>query len=64
MAARKSLTVDYAGGVCIREKGSKDSKILAVLPYGAKVAVDTKTEAPAGWIAVAGGGFTMTEFLK
>lgn len=64
MAARKSLTVDYAGGVCIREEASKGSKVLAVLPFGAKVAVDPKTEAPAGWIAVAGGGYTMIQYLK
>lgn len=64
MAARKTYTVDYLGGVCVREKASKESKILAVLPYGEKVTVDSKREAPAGWTAVAGGGFTMSQYLK
>ena len=48
----------------MREKASKESKILAVLPYGEKVTVDPKAEAPAGWTAVAGGGFTMSQYLK
>lgn len=64
MAARKTFTVDWVGGVCVREKASKESKVLAVLPYGETVTVDPKTEAPAGWIAVAGGGFTMKLYLK
>lgn len=61
--ARKTLTVDYAGGVCVREKPNKKSKVLEVLPCGAKATVDTKVEAPDGWVAV-NGGFTMTEYMK
>ena len=64
MAARKTYTVDWPGGVCVREEASKDSKVLAVLHFGEKVTLDTKTEAPNGWAAVSGGGFTMTEYLK
>lgn len=63
MAARKTLTVDWPGGVCVRKKPNTDSKILEVLPYGAKATVDAKVEAPNGWTAV-NGGFTMTEYLK
>lgn len=64
MAAKKTFTVDWAGGVCVREKASKESKILAILPYGEKVTIDPKAESPSGWTAVAGGGFTMTRYLK
>jgi uncharacterized protein YgiM (DUF1202 family) len=64
MASRKTYTVDWAGGVCVREKASKDAKILAVLPQGEKVTVDSKTDAPDGWTAVSGGGYTMTQYLK
>lgn len=64
MAARKTFTVDWPGGVCLREEASKDSKVLAVLPYGEKVTIDPKAEAPAGWTAVSGGGYTMTQYLK
>ena len=63
-AARKTFTVAWPGGVCVREAPSKDSKVLAVLPCGEKVTVDQKTEAPAGWTAVSGGGFTMSIYLK
>lgn len=64
MAARKTFKVDWLGGVCVREKASKDSKALAVLPYGEKVTLDSKVEAPKGWVAVSGGGFTMQRYLK
>jgi len=63
MAARKTYTVNWRGGVCVRKEASKDSKILAVLPYEAKVTVDPKVEAPDGWVAV-NGGFTMKQYLK
>lgn len=62
MAARK--TVDWPGGVCLRVQPSTDSEIIKILPYGEKVSVDPKAEAPAGWTAVSGGGYTMTQFLK
>lgn len=61
--ARKTVTVDWAGGVCVREEPNKNSKILEVLPYGTKATVDAKVEAPDGWTAI-NGGFTMSEFLK
>jgi hypothetical protein len=64
MAARKTFTVNWAGGVCKREKASKESKILAVLPFGEKVTVDSKADAAPGWTAIAGGGFVMSEYLK
>ena len=64
MAPRKSFIVNWAGGVCLREEPSKDSKVLAILPYGEKVAIDTKAEAPNGWTAVSGGGYIMTQYLK
>lgn len=64
MAARKTLTVDWPGGVCIREMPSTDSKVLGILPYGEKVAVDQKADAPDGWTAVSGGGFTKSQYLK
>lgn len=58
----KTYTVDWLGGVCVRKEASKDSEILAVLPYGEKVKADAK-EAPKGWTAV-NGGYTMTQYLK
>lgn len=64
MAARKTFSVDYLGGVCVREEPSKGAKVLAVLPYGEKVTLDSKVEAPKGWVAVSGGGFTMQQYLK
>jgi hypothetical protein len=64
MAARKTYTVNWAGGVCKREEASKDSKILAILPFNAKVTIDSKADAPTGWTAIAGGGYIMSEYLK
>ena len=63
-AGRKVFTVDYAGGVCVREKPSTEAKILRVLAFGEKVKPATKAEAPDGWLAVDGGGYTMTKFLR
>lgn len=64
MAKTQTLTVDYAGGVCLREEPNTKAKVLRILPYGEKVKPDTKAEAPAGWVAVEGGGYTMREYLK
>jgi hypothetical protein len=64
MAARKALVVDWPGGVCLREQPTTESKILAILPCGEKITPDPKAEAPKGWVAVAGGGFTMARYLK
>lgn len=64
MAARKSFTVDWPGGVCLREQPSLESNILKILPFGEKVSLAPKAEAPKGWVAVAGGGYTMEKYLK
>lgn len=63
-AARKAFTVDYAGGVCLREQPSTDAKIIKVLAYGEKVKPATKAEAPDGWLAVDGGGYTKKAYLR
>ena len=64
MAVRKNFTVAYKGGLNLREKPSKDSNILAVLPFGEKVTVDNTVDTPYEWAAVKGGGYVMREFLK
>lgn len=64
MARTQILTVEYAGGVCLREAPNVKAKVLRILPCGEKVKPDTKAETPAGWVAVEGGGYTMREFLR
>lgn len=63
MAARKTYTVDWPGGVCLRENPSRESKIVEIISCGKKVKVDPNADAPAGWTAVV-GGFIMSEYLK
>ena len=48
----------------LRATPSKDGEILSVLPFGLKLTVDDRRKAPAGWTAVDGTGYVMTEFLK
>ena len=62
MAKEKSLTVDYAGGVCLRAEPSVKARIVKVLLCGEKVK-PTGKEAPNGWTAVE-GGYTMTKYLR
>ena len=64
MAVRKNYTVASKTGLYLREKPSKESPFLAVLPYKSKVVIDPKEEAPEGWAAVQSGGYVMKEFLK
>ena len=64
MAARKNYTVAFEGGLNHRAKPSKDSNVLAVLAYGTKVVVDPTVETPECWVAVKGGGYVMSEYLK
>lgn len=65
MAARRSYTVETRKrGLNLRAEPSKESKVLSLLPNGSKVQRDGGREAPEGWMAVKGGGFVMTKFLK
>lgn len=48
----------------LRATPSKDGEVLSVLPFGLKLTVDAARKAPAGWTAVDGTGYVMTEFLK
>lgn len=64
MAARKNYTVAYEGGLNLRAKPSKDSNVLAVLAFGAKVTVDPTVETPDEWLAVKDGGYVMSAYLK
>ena len=63
-APRKNYTVSYEGGLNLRQKPSKDAKILALLSPDTKVVIDPKAETPEGWYAVATGGYVMSEYLK
>lgn len=51
-------------GLNVREKPTMDSDIVAVIPDGAKVKSDTTKKAKSGWIAVYGGGYVLSEYLK
>lgn len=48
----------------LRATPSKDGEVLSVLPFGLRLTVDTGRKAPAGWTAIDGTGYVMTEFLK
>lgn len=64
MAARKNYTVNHKTGLNLREKPTKDSKVLEVLPCGKKITIDPKADTPEGWFAVLGGGYAMSQYLK
>lgn len=64
MAARKNYAVNSKPGLNVRQYPSKDAPIQRVLSDGAKVTVDNKADAPAGWKALIGGGYVMDQFLK
>lgn len=64
MAERVTYSVNWKDGLNLREKPNKESKVLAVLPYGEKIKVDKAADVPDGWLAVKGGGYVMSEFLK
>ena len=64
MAGRKYYTVKTSkAGLNVREEPSKDSKILKLLPNGARVNILSTEDLPTGWAAIKGGGYVMTEFL-
>lgn len=48
----------------LRATPSKDGEVLSVLPFGLRLTVDAGRKAPAGWTAIDGTGYVMTEFLK
>lgn len=64
MASRKTFTVNSAHGLNLRAEPSKKAKVLSILADGEKITADKDTASPNGWLAVKGGGFVMTEFIK
>ena len=65
--AQKTLiyTVEAKGftGVNVREKPDENSMVLYVAFNGSMVKPDNGKKAPAGWIAVQGGGFMQKKYL-
>lgn len=64
MADRKIFTVNAAHGLNLREAPSKEARVLRILADGEKITADNNIASPDGWLAVKGGGFVMTEFIK
>ena len=65
MAARKKYTVETKKrGLNLREAPTKESRVIKLLPNGADVTVDREVETPEGWVAIKGGGYVMSEYLK
>jgi len=64
MAARKIFTVNAAHGLNLRAEPSRKARVLRILADGEKITVDSETASPDGWLAVKGGGFVMTQFIK
>ena len=51
-------------GVNVREKPDTKSMVLYVAFNGSMVKPDDSKKAPAGWIAVQGGGYICKEYLR
>lgn len=64
MAARKTWTVASKPGLNVRKYPEKDAPVLRVLPDGEKITVDSGVRTEAGWKALVGGGYVMSEYLK
>jgi len=65
MAKQKTTyTVNVERGLNLRAEPSKDAPVLAILEHGEKVKADTERGSADGWLAVVGGGYVMTEYLK
>lgn len=56
--------VHSASGLNVRKSPTLSAPVLRVLKDGAEIVLDTKSEAPMGWIALAGGGFVMAQYIK
>ena len=61
---RTTYTVSSAPGLNVRQFPAKDAPIQRVLRDGEKVSVDGSADAPAGWKAIMGGGYVMSQYLK
>lgn len=51
-------------GVNVREKPDAKSMVLYVACNGSMVKPDDSKKAPAGWIAIQGGGYIRKEYLR
>jgi uncharacterized protein YgiM (DUF1202 family) len=67
MAAKKTFAVSVnpdKAGLNLRAKPSLEAPVIRLLKNGEKVVIVPEEEAPEGWVAVKGGGYVMSEFLK
>lgn len=58
------LTVNSATGLNLRQHPARNSPVLRILKNGEEIGVDKTKDCPDGWIAVMGGGFVMSKFVK
>jgi uncharacterized protein YgiM (DUF1202 family) len=65
MAKQKTTyTVNVERGLNVRERPTKESKVLSVLKHGEKVKLDPDRDIYPNWLPVLGGGYVMTKYLK
>lgn len=58
-----TATVHSAPGLNLRQHPALNAPVLRVLKDGEQITLDSTIEAPGGWLAVAGGGFVMAQYV-
>lgn len=58
-----TATVHSAPGLNLRKHPALNAPVLRVLEDGEQITLDSTIEAPGGWLAVAGGGYVMAQYV-
>lgn len=60
----RTVTVNSASGLNLREAPAYDAPVLRVLRDGESITINTAKTDPAGWLAVDGGGYVMARYVS
>jgi hypothetical protein len=63
-APAETVTVNSAPGLNLRKAPARNAPVIRILADGEQIALDRNADTPDGWLAVAGGGFVMAQYVK
>ena len=58
-----TATVNSASGLNLRQLPARNAPVVRILADKEQIALDGSIDAPGGWLAVAGGGFVMAQYV-
>ena len=58
-----TATVNSAPGLNLRKHPARNAPVVRILADKEQITLDSSIDTPGGWLAVAGGGFVMKQYV-